>query len=333
MEKYYSNPFADDDDEACYAQVDLTEYEAGTPSRQLTRQPSTYSSHAPTAGASPVGLQRQLEEAHATNQALHAEYDTFITSLRGELEGANARNNDLLAAQTKLESRLRAATNEKDTAEWALQQERNRAGALEQRLGGGGGGPAPMATRNAPRQNYSHDYSQQATQAPANNNDQFDMYGEGERTPMQQPQRSSLGSNASGGYTVLRTTPSPPNPQYQQPQHQARMPVTRREHLERQKNNYQDPNSGRTRASAAAAAAAARPKVTPSANELNSMLLYHNRRRDDLSSELLRLDGPRRRTTEDRRRRETIEQTLDEEERKIGHIRLLMRNQTAAQKR
>ncbi|KAK7201052.1 hypothetical protein NESM_000165200 [Novymonas esmeraldas] len=146
--KYYDDPFGDDENDICYAEIVSDGDDGGAAADARARRFSI-----PLSAASSTAVRRGSESAKAGDGASketplpaahgsprpsgrvgNADYEAYIEELRGELEAANAENNRLTAAQTKLESRARSLAFEKENAEWQLQQERERNHTLTERV-------------------------------------------------------------------------------------------------------------------------------------------------------------------------------------------------------
>lgn len=137
--KYYSNPFADDDDVVCFAEIEIEDYSRQqsvdpTPTAALSRQVEWSGRPQLTAGAGTQALQQQLEESEALKSAMKDEYDTLVKCLREDVEVANKANNELLRQQSKLETRILTITLEKENLEWTQKQDKERVTVLEKML-------------------------------------------------------------------------------------------------------------------------------------------------------------------------------------------------------
>ncbi|KAG5497935.1 hypothetical protein GH5_02729 [Leishmania sp. Ghana 2012 LV757] len=146
--KYYDNPFADDDNDICYAEIVSDGDDSGAAADARSRCAFTPSTTAfspawrRTGEAAKIGCgdstEIPLSTVHGSwrgsDQANNVDYEAYIELLRTELKTANADNNRLTVAQTQLESRVRILSFEKEKAEQQLQQEKERNRALVERV-------------------------------------------------------------------------------------------------------------------------------------------------------------------------------------------------------
>ncbi|CAM40326.2 conserved hypothetical protein [Leishmania braziliensis MHOM/BR/75/M2904] len=138
--KYYDNPFADSDDDICYAEIMSDGDDGGTAADARPRFPSispTAAFNSAWRGSSETAksgclasMEIPLSTVHGSRrgstQADNLEYEAYIELLCAELMTANADNNRLAATQSKLESRVRKLSFEKENAERQMHQEKER---------------------------------------------------------------------------------------------------------------------------------------------------------------------------------------------------------------
>lgn len=385
--KYYEDPFADDENDICYAEIvsngggDDGGASAGgevlgtsapmppsiTSFTSAYRRPSEVS-RGGCAASTEIPLSAVNPTPRGNGQIDDDEYETYIELLRAELEEANKENNRLTTAQTKLESRVRSLTFEKENAEWQLQQEKERSAALGNRvetlekeveelmrrptlpraptfsrgdsvessaLYAAAAPAAVSATPEASRSSAPHSFRRDPNATP--------HHFMGEESPLP-PVRSI---DMSGGYRVADPV------QHSQRSYASSHGAYDRENESLSMAPYTSAQGGhwggtgghmpaqsgmpatRSQMRAVAAQEAAvqqqqsRQEREAAVQGLEAQLLEHSQTRDELTKQLERIERMRTRTVADRKKKAAIERGLEEEEKIIGHLRLELRSRSA----
>lgn len=402
---YYDNPFDGDDDDACFADVEVEEIfieeipprevmeeEEITPywTRQngITARPgeekeSSHSYHRPPSGAraesefdedvvrsalstggagrrtgrtrelrldemsqSMSQLQRQMNAVSSSKNTMEEDYEEHIQTLRNDLENVSAERNNLLSAQARLESELRALRLEKDNSSFLYKQERERNDVLSQQVEQL---QQELSDAQETHQRMLHDLHQ---------------------THQEELVRSARTSSPRGVF-------APPSSGMRQPPQNAssyQMPLYSQQQMYEQEHPDEDdfsehpptviesrpPTSG-TVDSTSCHNVKARGKGNTTASSwtigqgntvshaektekekeferekrmkeveaLETKLLEHSRNRDELSSQLTRLESSRVRQASERNKKALVEEKLQVEEKAIGQIRLKLRSMEA----
>ncbi|KAG5472391.1 hypothetical protein LSCM1_03790 [Leishmania martiniquensis] len=378
--KYYDDPFGDDDNDICYAEIVSEGDDSGVAVDARSRCPFP----PPTTALSPAwrctgetlksgcgdSMEIPLSTAHGSwrgsDQANNVDYESYIELLRTQLKTANADNNRLTVAQTKLESRVRTLLFEKEKAEQQLQQEKERNCALAERVStleeelelmarvssaahqrgatsvatsslhvsttpDAPRAVAPCAPRrdpNAPLQQFT------APDTPFERSHSLELSRSAARHAPPVDGNRSLRAReqlhyAQAGYAASSGS------LYGRQTESVTTALLHREHA-----GYEplgaaptpNPQMLRTQRRAVAAQEAiavqqqARKEQAVVVRQLEAQLLEHNQHRDELTKQLERLERVRTRTVADRKKKAAIERDLEEEEKVIGQIRLEMRS-------
>lgn len=395
--KYYDNPFADDDNGLCYSEIlsDQGEQPANHDNSNSNNHINSNAGHSspdsrekrPNAASagSPAALSRRNgAEAPNTEIALSAvrsgdewgpagqrggadanDYEDYIAELRAELEGANAENNRLTAAQTKAEARARGLLFDKENAEWQLQQEKERSRALAEKVAALEEELEQMASRTGDFSSAARPLTQAIPPPQHRHVDPHDASLRAAPPASHAYQHGGVNSNddGDGGAQDLVSTPLPERQrsmraraQFQQ--RQAAYLESRGASFERDTAEAATPasstadvarsaepqaeslNSGLTcsvrgqrRAEAVQEKLLQQQKLASEqaaeVRELEELLQTHCQKRDELATQLQRLESMRLRTVAEKRRKAAVEMSLEEEEKTIGHIRLELRSHSA----
>jgi hypothetical protein len=384
--KYYANPFADDDNDLCYGEIlsdqddptlttitttnsnngatsshaewrekRLGVHSVGSPATQSRRnEPEPASAEIPPSavrsGEDGVGLAGAASASAADRGRVDTrDYEEYIAELRAELEGANAENNRLTAAQTKAEARARSLLFDKENAEWQLQQEKERSHALAEKVAALEQELEQMASRtgeaanrgDAPHRNHVDPHDPSLTRTPRASRSGGDgAIKDPVSTPMPERQRSmraraqlqqrqaayleSRGGSFDRGDAAGAPAPPAPLPDATKVAEQltasSNSGLTRSLRGQRRAEAVQEKILQQQRLADEQAA---------EVKELEELLQIHCQRRDELATQLQRLESMRLRTVAEKRKKAAVEVRLEEEEKTIGHIRLELRSHSA----
>ncbi|GET90775.1 hypothetical protein, conserved [Leishmania tarentolae] len=371
--KYYDDPFNDDDNDICYAEV-VSNSDAGGAAADADAFGSVLRRTSETAksgcGASTeMPLSSVYGSRSGSGQAENQEYEAHIELLRAELKVANAENNRLLALQTKLESRVRSLSFEKENAERQLEQEKERTrvladkvAALEEELDlmmeratsaahRRGATPLEASSLHASRSSEGpraaaqrHDPNTSMEQlvasgAPSGLSRSVELSRSTSRQAWSMDVNRSLHAleQLHRAQAAYATSHSGAHGQQGEPMMARALPPT-----ERTTNEPQAAASPTTRrqmlrsqwrATAAheamVAQEQARNEQAAAVRQLETDLLQHSQQRDELTNQLERLERMRTRTVADRKKKAAIERQLENEEKVIGQIRLELRSRSA----
>ncbi|KAG5498672.1 hypothetical protein JKF63_02959 [Porcisia hertigi] len=345
--KYYDDPFADDDNDICYAEIvskgddsDATaDARANCPliprvadvsstlgsTNEITKSACGASTEIPFSTAN--GSQR------ASSQAGEPEYEGYIEKLRAELKAANADNNRLTIVQTKLESRVRSLSFEKENAEWQLQQEKERSRALAEKVSALEEELVMMTTRVSSAAHQRDAIPVESSSLPASSSPEgLHAAARTQRcdpnASLEQPRHAQTAYTAGrrglyerrGETTITTALPQSAHASYEP--HDTAPPISTEKTLRSQRR------AAAANETIAAQEQAVREKAA-AVQVLEAQLLEHSQQRDELTSNLERLERMRTRTVADRKKKAAVERSLEEEEKLIGQIRLELRAYSA----
>ncbi|CCW61643.1 unnamed protein product [Phytomonas sp. EM1] len=303
ISKYYGNPFQDDDDAVCYADISPEEVDIPTtPTSIVVSMPQHYHDSQPhhdgdtfsnlwldlqtgvtplsqsrqknSNFSSPQRLQEELQQANDKILQMRCEYEDTIESLRAQVASMEDSKRELAAENNRLEKRTESLVLETELLKQSIQAERAHNDKLKGRI-------ADLEARLKSLE--YHAYQENTTtlvceRAPSISQRRRDWRDAKPATM----ERSNLVRDSSAH------TREP------LPLHQARP-----------ENDV---------------------KRLLSVKELENQLLLHCQTRDTLVGQMQRLESLRMRTAAEIKKKATTQKRLEEEEKEIGRIRLQLRS-------